>query len=168
MKRICFPRPTRILAALATGLLLAISAISLAAQSAPASQPAQGFGPVYDAAHETILVGTIQEVVTRHTEGSPAGMHLLVAAAQGVVDTHLGPFLSKANQQALQTGMPVQIVGAKVTLNGKDYFLARQVTVGNQIITVRNARGFPVFQRPRGQRVKATGTAQAETKGDAQ
>lgn len=159
-----FRMSARIFAALATGLLM-ISAASLPAQSGPA---AQGFGPVYDAAHETILVGTIQEVTLKHTVGSPAGMHLRVAAAQGVVDTHVGSFLSQQSKNALTVGMPVQVVGATVSLNGKDYFLARQITVGSQTITVRNARGFLVVPRPQRQQAKAKNTAEAEAKGGAQ
>jgi hypothetical protein len=154
----------RIFAAFVTGLLI-ISAASVAAQSAPA---AQGFGPAYDSAHEAILAGTIQEVITKHTLGSPAGMHLQVAAAQGVVDAHLGSFLSEESKGALTVGMPVQIVGAHVTLNGKDYFLARQVTVSGQTIIVRNARGFLVVSRPQSQHSATMKSAADETKGGAQ
>ena len=128
-------------AALLIGLLIAACAIPLCANPAAESRPAQGLGPVYDAAHETTLIGTIQEVVTKHTAGSPAGMHLLVAGAQGVVDAHVGPFLSKETKDALQTGMPVQIVGAMLTLHGKDYLLARELNIGGNIITVRSKHG---------------------------
>jgi hypothetical protein len=172
MKRTGCTKPAGIFAALLTGLmfvaLLAIPATPLGAQTAPAARPGQGFGPAYDAAHETILAGTIQEVVTKHTVGSPAGMHLLVAGAKGVVDTHLGPFLSKDTKEALQTGMPVQIVGATVQLHDKEFFLARQVTIGGRTITIRNNRGMLVHPRPQGQRiVKVNGTA-VETKGGVQ
>jgi hypothetical protein len=40
------------------------------------------------------------------------------------------------------TGTPVQIVGAMATLNGRDYLLARELTVGGTTITVRSEHGF--------------------------
>jgi len=163
-----FTNPNRIFAGLLTGLLFAILTIPLSAQTAPESRPGRGFGPVYDVAHETTLTGTIQEVVTKHTAGSPAGMHLLVAGAHGVVDAHVGPFLSKETKEALQTGMPVQIVGATLSLHGNEYFLARLVTVGGHTITIRNTRGLLVFPHPQGRRVaKVRNAAAVETTGGA-
>jgi hypothetical protein len=135
-------RLTRLIAGLLSGLLFAILAVPLGAQPASESRLGRGFGPVYDAAHETTVNGTIQKVVTKHTVGSPAGMHLLVAGPQGLVDTHVGPFLSKQTTAALQAGMPVRIVGANVSMHGRNYFLARQLTVGNNTVTIRNEHGL--------------------------
>ncbi|MGA8763953.1 MAG: hypothetical protein WB562_13890 [Candidatus Sulfotelmatobacter sp.] len=165
MNRNCLTKLTRIFVGLLTGLLLAIMAIPLGAATAPKSHPGQGFGPAYDAAHETTLNGTIKEVVTKRTVGSPAGMHLLVAGPQGVVDAHLGPFLSKQTREALQAGMPVQIVGASVSLHGKDYFLARQMIFSGRTVTIRNAKGLPVFAQDQHRAVKVNKTAPVETKG---
>ncbi|HEY1677055.1 MAG TPA: hypothetical protein VGG04_05065, partial [Candidatus Sulfotelmatobacter sp.] len=69
-----------------------VAAIPAGAQSAAAS-PARGPIPIYDAAHETTINGTVQQVVTKRTPGSPAGMHLIVTGATGTVDAHVGPFL---------------------------------------------------------------------------
>src|SRR5271166_6512145 len=119
-------RPSRCLiltstsARLSIGLLLAISSLQLLAQ-APEHRAGRGLSAAYDPAHETTLVGTIQEVVTKHETGSPAGMHLLVAGAQGVVDAQVGPYLSKETTAAVQTGAAIQIVGATVSLHGKEY-----------------------------------------------
>jgi hypothetical protein len=137
-------KPARLIAGLLTGLLFAIVSIPLGAQPAPETRAGRGFGPVYDAAHETTLNGTIREVVTRHAVGSPAGMHLLVAGPGGTIDAHVGPFLSKQTKEALQKGTPVQIVGAMSSLHGKDYLLARQVTVGGRTVKVRSDRGILV------------------------
>ena len=144
MSRNCLTKPTRTIAGLLTGLLFAILAVPLGAQPAPESRVGHGFGPLYDAAHETTLHWTIQEVVTKHAVGSPAGMHLLVAGPQGVVDAHVGPFLSKETKEALQTGTPVRIVGAMASLHGKNYLLARELTVGGTTVTVRSEHGFCV------------------------
>jgi len=135
------PRSARLLIC----LLFAISSIPLVAQGMPKSS-ARSLGLSYDAARETTLSGIIQEVVTQGEAGGPAGMHLLVAGPQGVVDTHVGPFLSKETTTALQTGASVQVIGAPLSLHGKNYFLARQLTVGGRTVTVRSERGFLVHQ----------------------
>jgi len=157
--------PVPILAGLLTGLLFAVAlALPAGAQAAPKSHAGRGFGPVYDAAHETTVIGTVQEVVTKHSPGSPAGMHLLVTGLEGVVDVHVGPFLTKETKEALHTGTPVQIVGAMTQLHGKKYLLAREVGVGGRTITIRSARGFLVY--PHAERVvKTRATAKAEENG---
>lgn len=139
-----FPVPTS--ARLLLGLLFAISSIPLAAQVAPKSDPGRSFGSSYDAARETTITGTINEVVTQHKAGRPAGVHLLVSSPQGMVDTHIGPFLNKETLAALQAGATVQVIGAPVSLHGKNYFLARQLIVGGRMVTVRSEHGFLVHQ----------------------
>jgi len=151
--------PLRIIAGMLSAMLLAILALPLGAQVASESYIGRGFAPAYDVAHETTLVGTIQEVVTEHVAG-PAGMHLLVASLQGVVDVHVGPFLSLQTREALHTGVRVQIVGATVQLEDKEYLLARELGAGAHTVTIRNRRGFLVY--PHADRImKNDATAQA-------
>jgi hypothetical protein len=129
---------------LLSGLLFAVVALPLGAQPASESRPGRGFGPVYDAAHEITIYGTVQEVVTKHVLGSPAGIHLLVSQTAGMVDAHVGAFLAKDVQEALHTGLPVQIVGSMQEINGKQYLLARQLIFGGRMVAVRNEHGFLV------------------------
>jgi hypothetical protein len=109
----------------------------------PASNSGRGVVAPYDFAHEVTVSGTIAEVVTKHTLGSPAGMHLLVAGAHGTVDAHVGFIRSKSERAALHTGLPIQIVGAVKVLNGKPYLLARELKYGGRTIAVRSKTGFP-------------------------
>ncbi len=134
-------KPTRKIAGLLTGLLFAISAIPLGAQPAPELSTHQT-KVEYFKTHQVTLNGTIQEVISKRTAHTPAGMHLLVAGPKGVVDAHLGPFMTKATQEALHTGTPVQVVGVMAKLNGKDYLLAREVIFGGRTVTVRSENGF--------------------------
>jgi hypothetical protein len=144
---------TRLFAGPLTGLLFAICALPLSAQTASASHAAS-FG--YDKAHEITVNGTIQDIVTKRVLGSPVGMHLIVAGSKGLVDAHLGPYLTKDTQEALHTGTPVQIVGAIETLHGKDVLLARQVIFGGRMVTIRGENGFLVREHnPRATRVKS-------------
>lgn len=159
---------TRLIAGLLSGLLFATMAVSLDAHAASVARPGHGFGPVYDAAHETTFEGTIQEVVLKHAPGSPAGMHLMVAGPQGIVDAHLGPFMSKETREALQAGVPVRIVGANVELHGKTIFMARQLTVDGNTVTVRSPRGFLVQgHSARAAHARTRKTSQPEQNGGA-
>ena len=133
---------------LLASLLFAMLAVPLGAQTAAESRPGSGFGPTYDVAHEIVLEGTIQEVVTEHAVGSPVGTHLLVAGPQGLTDAHVGPFLTQETKDALLTGAQVQMVGARLSLHGKDYLLVRQLTVGGRSVTVRSKHGLLVHERP--------------------
>lgn len=146
---------------LALGMLLpavlaVLVAIPVSAQSAGEARIARGFMPSYDASHELTVTGTVQEVVTKHSAGSPAGMHLLVSGSGGTIDAHVGPLLSKDVQEALHTGLPIQIVGAMETLHGRQFLLARQLIFGGRTVTVRSPHGFLV----RGMRTQANGGAQ--------
>lgn len=128
------------IAGLVVCLLCAILTLPLIAQPAANETAPRIFG--YDKAHEITLNGTVQGIVTKHEAGSPAGLHVLVNGPQGLVDAHLGPYMTKETQEAMKSGTPVQIVGATATIHGKEYLLARQVTFGGRQITVRNEAGF--------------------------
>ncbi len=140
----------RLTTGLFIGLIFSLSAVLLYAQESLASGAGQGFapagfGPAYDTGHEITVGGSIHEIVTKHEIGAPAGMHLLVSAPQGVVDVHLGSFLSAETKSALLVGAPVEILGAMNSLRGKNYLLARQITVGGRTIKIRSARGLPML-----------------------
>ena len=147
------------------GLLFAILAVPLFAQPASETRVAHGFGVVYDSAHEITLTGNVQQVITRHVAGSPAGMHLMVAGPQGLVDAHVGPFLSKEMKEALHTGTPVQLVGAMASLRGRKYLMVRELNVGGSRVIVRSEHGFLV--RSEGSTTKSKETAKFESNGGA-
>jgi hypothetical protein len=122
-------------------MLLALTTIPARAQAAAAMNPTPGPISAYNAAHEITVNGTVQEVVTKRTVGSPAGMHLIVTGATGTVDAQVGSFLSKQVREALHTGLPIQIVGAMETFHGKQYLLARQLKYGGITVQTRSANG---------------------------
>ncbi len=147
MRRRYFLNSNLMVAALLSGLLLATLSVPLNAQPAVQTRPTHGFGPAYDAAHETTLEGTIAQVQTKHIAGRPAGLHVLVAGPKGTVDVHLGAFLSKQTKESLIAGMPVHVVGANTRLHGITYLFARQLTIGDRTVTVRTAKGMLVPER---------------------
>jgi hypothetical protein len=163
--RLTKPIPILTIAGLLAGLLFAVQAVPLGAQPASETRVGQGFGVVYDAAHEITLTGTVQEVVTRRMPGRPAGMHLMVASPQGLVDAHVGPFLSREMKEALHTGTPVQLVGAMASLRGRKYLMVRELNVGGTKVIVRSEHGFLV--RSQGSNPKSKEMANVESNGGA-
>ncbi len=142
MRSTCKSKHSLALTGLLPGVLLLLLAAPLFAQPAEvAHNAARGVGQ-YDAAHEVTINGTVQSVVTKRTPGSPAGMHVLVSSASGTIDAHVGPYLTKAMQEAVHTGLPLQVVGSMSTVGGKRMLLVRQMIYGGQTVTVRNKYGF--------------------------
>jgi hypothetical protein len=147
MRRTCLTKPSRIMVGLLTGMLFAVITLQPSAQTAADSRAQRSLIPAYDKAHEITLNGTVSEVVTKHVAGTPFGMHLMVAGPEGMVDAHVGPYLTKDTQEALHAGLPVQIVGAVEEHNGKSFLLARQLIFEGRTVTVRSENGFLVRAR---------------------
>jgi hypothetical protein len=116
-------------------------------QAGGAALPALQESFAYDAAHEVTLAGTIQKA---DSGGKPAGFHLLMETSGGVIDTHLGPYLSKDVLDDLQAGQTIQVVGVMKTVRGQNHLLVRQLVVGNRQVTVRNEHGFLIRSQPAG------------------
>ena len=148
---------------LTTILLLAVLNIEASAQTA--SRYAVHGG--YDATHEVRLNGTIQGVISQRTSGHPVGLHLLVASPQGVLDAHLGPYLTKETQEALRSGQAVQVVGAMEKIHSTNYLLVRQLIFGGRMVTVRSERGFLLRAHSRARPNTAKTTMQVELPGGA-
>jgi hypothetical protein len=91
---------------------------------------------------ELTAVGTIEEVVSTHTQGSPRGLRVILAGPQGIIDASVGPYLAADVQESLLVGQPVTLDGVMSIVNGHHYLLVRQMTIGDRQIAVRNERGF--------------------------
>jgi hypothetical protein len=119
------------------------------AQSAAAVTPSTSFRGTIASQAKTLApgdefnaTGTIQEVVTTHTKGTPGGLHLIVAGPQGIIDASMGPYLAAEVQESLASGQSVSLTGVMGSFNGRDLLLVRQFTIGERQITVRNEKGF--------------------------
>lgn len=112
---------------------------------------------------ELAATGTIQEVVTTYSSGSPRGIRIILAGPQGIIDASVGPYLAADVQQSLATGQSVAVDGVVGTFNGHDYLLVRQMTIGDRQITIRNERGFlvhPANAHPRQNQIVTKGDNQ--------
>jgi hypothetical protein len=110
----------RLLACLGALPLLMYSMFAAPAQGqiAPAAKNVS-IQRVYDPSKEITLEGTVETLVTKATPGTLGGAHLVLATAQGKLDTHLGAFaLTEENAAAIKPGQRVKVVGAMTTLHG--------------------------------------------------
>lgn len=124
--------------------LVAVPAHGRAGQAAPSQKATV---PVYDAAHEVTLQGTVEKAVAKFPAGSPLGLHVIVATPRGSVDAHLGLLgMKQANQAGIFPGAAIELVGAMVQVGGKELLLVRELTVGGRTMALRNRSGFPVFR----------------------
>ena len=79
------------------------------------------------------------------------GIHLVLSAEKTPVDVRVGPasFVSSRNF-TLEKGDHLTVVGSKVTMDGQEVVIAREIKKGDQMLKLRDAKGFPLWSR-RGQ-----------------
>ncbi len=131
--------------------LVAAVLLTLAAEAATPSQSSsidRASGLAYDKTKEVSLVGTVERFVAHPQSGGPAGLHLLISTSGKTVDAHLGPFFSRQNQEALESGKSVQVVGISTSVHGNDVLLVRQLIFAGRVVTVRSERGALVREHP--------------------
>ena len=134
------------------------SILALALTSAALAQRGQGVmgsggmggrigGRMYDPQTVTTVSG---EVVSADTISGPRGgyqgLHLTLKTDQETIPVHLGPkqFL---DQQPIKfaAGDKVEVIGSRVTFDGKPVILAAEVKKGGQSLQLRDANGIPVW-----------------------
>jgi hypothetical protein len=119
-------------------LLCASAAAQQKAQSAPQQRRA------YDMSREVSVQGTVVSFA-ENSSTAPFGPHAVIQTTSGQVDVHLGDArLLKANQFTLAAGDSVRVVGENVPYGTGSQFFARILQKGNQTLTVRSTRGFPL------------------------
>jgi hypothetical protein len=125
-------------------LCMLTHSLALTAEQTRVQSPSTQFGPTAldKPAQDITVSGTVQQLVKTHVPGAPAGVQLLIASPQGVVTASLGSNLSRTVLQSISKGAAIQISGGMQTINGKEYLLARNLTIGGNQIIVRNEHGF--------------------------
>jgi hypothetical protein len=133
---------------------IAFTSLILMAAPALTGQCRRGMGPGparYDAASESAINGTIEDVqqITRGPWGG--GTHLSVRTADRVYDVHLGPTAWITRQGfTFAKGDHVDVVGCTGACAGKDGLIAREVTRAGRVLTLRDKSGVPQWSGGRG------------------
>lgn len=131
-------------------LLYTFTHIALAEQPGVQTAPTPfDAGALSKPAQDVTVVGTLQQVISTRTAGTPAGIQLVVDGPQGAFTAILGPVLSDQLRQILLPGAPVQVSGVKETINGQSYLLVRKLTISGSQVIIRNEHGFLVHSQQR-------------------
>jgi len=108
------------------------------------AQKTKDTGPKYDRTQEVKIKGTVEEV--REVAGQWEGTHLVVKTSTSTVLVHVGPsaFL-KEMDTTFKPGDVVEVTGAKAPNTTEEEILAREVTVGNNTVVLRDDKGIPIW-----------------------
>jgi hypothetical protein len=109
-------------------------------------------GGHYNPATEATLTGTVDEVKSMPSPGrGGGGLHLVFSTEKGPIEVHVGPasFVSSKNF-TFEKGDRLTVIGSKVTMGGQEVVIAREIKKGDHVLTLRDAKGFPLWSR-RGQ-----------------
>ena len=104
-------------------------------------------GGNYDPSTETTVTGTVESVTNVPSGGrGSGGLHLMLAAADGTIDVHVGPaaFVS-SKHVSFAKGDALTVTGSKVTVAGQPALIAREIKKGDQVLTLRDAKGLPLW-----------------------
>jgi hypothetical protein len=108
----------------------------------------------YDPKTEVTFTGTVESVEHMgYANMRGNGIHLTVKSANETSDVHLGPAALIEGKMTFKKGDTVQITGSKVPMMGKTAVIAREVKKGDQVLTLRDEKGVPVWARRGGKPV---------------
>ena len=103
----------------------------------------------YDLATETTLTGTVNNVATMASPGrGGGGLHLTLATSSGEFEIRVGPaWFVSSRHVTFAKGDTVTVTGSKVTTNGREVIIAREIRRGEELLTLRDASGVPLWAR---------------------
>lgn len=79
-------------------------------------------------------------------EGMHYGIHLAVKTATETIEVHLGPGWYIENQEVkIEHNDTVEVRGSRIIYQGKPALIAAEVKKGEQVLTLREANGFPAW-----------------------
>jgi hypothetical protein len=129
---------------IASLLALLVIALFVLSINTWAQKPASNTGPKYDLTTETKLKGTVEEIKQDTRPGE--GEHLMVRAGTQAILVHVAPELFLTDIEfAVAKGDQVEIVGSKLKIDGVDEILAKEITKGENTVTLRDKKGVPVW-----------------------
>ncbi len=124
-------------------VLLVAAALSLLSISAW-GQGSHNTGPKYDSTKEIKIKGVVEDI--REVTGEYEGAHLVVKTETKTVLVHVAPsdFL-KEIEASFKKGDEVLVVGSPAPGATEEEILAREITDGQNIVTLRDGKGVPIW-----------------------
>jgi hypothetical protein len=105
------------------------------------------YGRMYDPKTVETIIGEVVgvEKITP-AKGMSYGVHLIVKIDKETVSVHLGPGWYIENQDMkIEAKDKIEVKGSRITFQGKPAIIAAEVKKGDEVLTLRNESGFPVW-----------------------
>ncbi|HXZ81221.1 MAG TPA: hypothetical protein VEG30_14935 [Terriglobales bacterium] len=126
------------------GMLVAVVVIAVLLLIFGVSFRPQPTVVTYNPATETTISGVVQELQDYRCPVSEGeiGSHLVVKTDQGLVHVHLAAArIMRSQDFKLAVGDQITVVGSKIRVGEGLNLMAREITRGNEIFTLRNPNG---------------------------
>ena len=103
--------------------------------------------PKYDKSAEIKLKGVVEEV--KDVPGTcckEACLHLMLRTDKGVLEIQVAPHAFLADMEIkFEKGDKLDVTASKVTANGAEVYLAREITKDGNVVVVRDNDGGPAW-----------------------
>ena len=106
--------------------------------------PTEQGAALYNIATESTLKGVVRAVedYTCAVSESEIGRHLRLQTATGMVEVHLAPARVMRSQKfTFSPGDQIEVLGSKLSLQGQESIIAREITRGNESFFIRDREG---------------------------
>ncbi len=139
-----------------SAVLIALISLQCAAQTGGSREQGSMADPFYNTASEVTVSGTVDDVQQMTGKGSAGqtwtcprgwtGTHLMLRTDVGILPVHVGPsaYLAAKNF-TIAKGDKLTILGSKVQYQRSDVLVAKRIAKGNEVLTLRNSAGFPMW-----------------------
>ena len=129
------------IASLLAPLVIVLLVLSI---STWAQKPVNNTGPKYDLTAETKLKGTVEDIQQDTRPGE--GTHVMLKTGSGNILVHVAPELFlKELEIGFSKGDSLEVIGSKIKIEGVDEILAKEITRGENTVTLRDKKGVPVW-----------------------
>ena len=105
------------------------------------------YNNIYDAKTIEVISGMVISVDQISLDKNMSdGIHLLLNTVSGNISVNLGPswFIDNQDIQIIR-GDNISVTGSKVTYNGDQVIIAKEVIKGDQLLKLRDENGYPLW-----------------------
>ncbi len=109
--------------------------------------PGSPYGRMYDPKTVQTINGKVIDISTvRPRQGTPEGICMIVETDRETIPVHLGPswYFEKQDLKVAPKDK-VEVSGSKISLDGKPAMIAAEVRKGDEVLTLRDDTGFPLW-----------------------
>lgn len=109
--------------------------------------PRSKYGRMYNPETVETISGEVERVdKITPMKGMYYGIHLILKAEKEEISIHLGPGWFIENQDIrIESKDKIEVKGSRITFQGKPAIIAAEVKKGEDILKLRDEKGFPVW-----------------------